>query len=77
MKTKNPDMSPELAEAFVSTARKLYDDEGSVEVDEYDSGRMQVSASDNIKEEGGAYVQAWVWVKNEGLPEPIRKKFKL
>ena len=46
---------------YVQAAIRLFDDEGTCEVDEYDPALDQVSRGDDP----GAYVQAWVWVPDE------------
>lgn len=47
----------ELDEKFVLAAKEEYQEEGTVEVDD---GAVVSYSSD-----GGAYVQAWVWVTND------------
>jgi hypothetical protein len=58
-----PDMKVRLEHIddgwYRKQAKKLYHDAGRVEVDE---GTAKVSRPDN---EGGAYVEAWVWVSAE------------
>lgn len=69
-------LAQELADALVNAADENYHDEGTCEI-----GDEGVVVSHNtvasIREAGGSYVQAWVWVSVEELPEPIRKKYKL
>lgn len=49
-----------LDEAYREAARDLHQEEGEVEIDD----DAVISYGDDY----GAYVQAWVWVSNEGLP---------
>lgn len=49
----------ELEGLYRSAARRLWHEEGSIEVDE--------AAAVSLSEDGGAYVQAWVWVPRKGL----------
>ena len=44
---------------YVATARRLYHDDGEIEVD--DNAKVSRGADD------GVYVQAWVWVGNESI----------
>lgn len=46
-------------EQWISLAQEEYQREGTLEIDSY----ARVSVSDD----GGAYVQAWVWVDNPKL----------
>lgn len=50
---------------YVDAARRIYDDEGTCEVDEYDPAHSIVSrCSEAEGGDNGAYVQAWVWVED-------------
>ena len=47
-------------EKFIRAAKKIYEDEGVIEVD------ADADISDNeTGEAGGCYVQAWVWVRDD------------
>ena len=50
-------------EMFQSAAIRLYEDEGTLEIDS--SAEFKVSRTKNVRAAGGAYVQAWVWVPVE------------
>lgn len=54
-KATQPD--PKTAEAYRKAARDLHEIEGECEIDE--------GAAIGISDDGGAYVQAWVWVSDE------------
>jgi hypothetical protein len=45
---------------FISAARSLYHEEGTIEIDD----KPEVSRTGDADEEG-AYVAAWVWVPNK------------
>ena len=47
----------ELENKYRDAARRLYHDEGHIEVDK--AAEVSISEDD---EAGGCYVQAWVWV---------------
>jgi len=47
-------------EEFVKAARKLYGSDGECEIDK--------GATVSLSEDGGAYVQAWVWVYDSNVP---------
>lgn len=49
------------APAFVAAARRLHTVEGECEID--DDAKVSISS------DGGAYVQAWVWVDDDDLEE--------
>lgn len=49
---------------YWQAARRLFNDEGTLEIDDFLSGSEQVSES-----EGGAYVKAWVFVRDEDANE--------
>lgn len=48
---------------YMAAARRLYQRDGEIEVDAF----AKVSASD-----GGAYVEAWVWVPDEAATPEAR-----
>jgi hypothetical protein len=71
-----------LAEAFVAAAHSLFHDEGEIEIDQKggDDAIAAVSALetlDEIRENGGMYVKAWVWVPYSELPESVQKDYGL
>ena len=53
---------------YIEAARDVHQREGACEIDD----NAVVSYSDD----GGAYVQAWIWVYGEPKPEPRKKKDK-
>ena len=55
---------------YVDAASRLYHEEGTIEIDDekHSSTPPKVSRS----EDGGAYVEAWVWVPDEeARPRPV------
>jgi hypothetical protein len=57
---------------YIAAARRLYNEEGTIEVDE-DSGQLpkgRVSRG----EDAGAYVMAWVWVPAHEAKKEVAKK---
>ncbi len=60
MKRVNRDHVKRDHEKFVRAAKKIYEDEGVIEVD----AGADISDSE-IGETGGCYVQAWVWVRDD------------
>ena len=65
----------ELDAAYVVAARTRYAS-GSGGYDAHDI-EIDDDARVSLGDDPGAFVQAWVWVRNEDLPEDIRKKYKL
>lgn len=63
------DDSGELEEAYRQAARKKYEREGELEIDE--------GALVSLGADPGAYIQAWVWIYNDALSEDIRQQFNL
>lgn len=55
-------MKPPSRKDMVAAARAQYGDEGRIEVD--DSARVSRAEGNH---EGGAYVQAWVWVEDSDV----------
>lgn len=58
--------SQEQLQQYRTFAHDSHNDDGHLEVDD--------SAVVSVSEDGGAYVEAWVWVPNESLPndpEPV------
>lgn len=54
-------MSKKISDArYVAAARVMFNDEGTLEVDD---GAVVSQADGNP--DGGAYVQAWVWVSDD------------
>lgn len=53
---------------FVQAAKRLFTDEGTLEVDD----GATVSRNDVKNESDGAYVQAWVWVSNQDARQEKR-----
>lgn len=75
----NGAVSEATARIFIKAAHDKFHDEGSVEVDtENDNPLDQVSAFGEtvagLKEAGGLYVKAWVWVPLDELSEDDRCK---
>lgn len=66
-------LDAKTARAFIDKARDLYEVEGEIEVDDTpendsDALAMLSPAGDklaDIRENGGCYVRAWVWVPIE------------
>lgn len=58
---KNPKKSRPSNAAIIKEAKRLYDDEGTLEIDD----NAKISIADG--ESDGAYVQAWVWVYFEDM----------
>jgi hypothetical protein len=50
--------------AYVEAAQEKYEDEGTCEIDD--------NATVSISEDGGAYVQAWVWVYDSEVPKKTK-----
>ena len=56
---------PHSEAAYRQAAKRMFHDEGTLEVDE----NAVVSQAEGNEDEG-AYVQAWVWVRDEDVPSP-------
>lgn len=59
---------------FREAARRLYEREGEIEIDEpsTDDGGTHVSRNDSPKSCDGAYMKAWVWVENDQVVTMLR-----
>lgn len=71
-------MTQELAESFVEAARKLHHSDGQIEIDHANGSEAIKSVSgaetiEGIKEAGGAYVKAYVWVPIDSLSKKALK----
>ncbi len=53
-------------EQYIAQARRQYHRDGEIEIDEQIGTEMVSKAPDNP--DGGAYVQAWVWVYDTDVP---------
>jgi len=53
--------SQELLQSYRSYAHDNHNNDGHLEVDD--------TAIVSVSEDGGAYVEAWIWVSNDDLPE--------
>jgi len=51
---------PPTNRQYVAAARRLYNDEGTIEVDHFNLETSVIS----IGSDPGAYVKAWVWVED-------------
>lgn len=58
-----------LKEAYRQAASARYERDGYLEIDH--------DAKVSLGDDPGAYVQAWVWIYNDYLPEDVRNKFGL
>jgi hypothetical protein len=75
-------ISDALKTDLLNAAKKIFEVEGTLEIDSDSVGGISSSVStgdyvDELKENGGAYVKAWVWVPLDALSETAIKKFKL
>jgi hypothetical protein len=70
-------VTSELAQAFVDSARNQFEDEGRLEIDHSGDPISQLTDEEisAIKERGGCYVKAWVYVDATSLPDAIRLKY--
>jgi hypothetical protein len=77
-KSKNP-VSKELAEVIIATGASLFHKDGELEIDTASGAPEEcISTAETIEElieNGGAYVKAWVWVSNDSLPSKIKQKY--
>ena len=68
-----------LAKKIVEAATEQYQIEGEVEID---SGLPEeilstAETQEELIENGGAYVKAWVWVDLSSLDEATKKKYSI
>lgn len=77
-KSDNGAVTRKTAQVFINKAKKLFQDEGTIEVDhEVGNPLDQVSTAETVSElqdNGGLYVKAWVWVPLEALDEDEQAK---
>ena len=56
----------DIDQAYIQAARRIHTEDGVCEID--DNAKVSVS------EDGGAYVQAWVWVYETDITEETDKE---
>ena len=63
---KGQDADARTNEGYIKAARKLYQQDGEVEIDQ--------NCAISYSTDGGAYVAAWVWVSDLDVTFPRKRK---
>lgn len=73
-----------MARRFIEVAKEKFEEEGHLEIDEpsgdESNALLQVSATDtlaDVRENGGIYVKAWLWVPIELVEGEVPTKDNL